>query len=93
MEEQKLTILVSAVLEERKSLKFKTVDMALKVTASREQMALVREEQIERVKEDERMELIGREEQKVTKQCPERSSDFVPGIDASGGEAAWMRLL
>lgn len=92
-QEQKLAILLSAVLEERKSLKLKTVDMALQVTASREQMALVKKEQVERAREDEKMNLTGREEQKATADCPKRSSDFVSRIDASGEEAAWMRLL
>lgn len=80
-EEQKLAILVSAVLEERKRLKLKAVDMALKVTASREQMALVKKEQVERAREDNKKDHPAREELRETGKDPKKVSDFVPGID------------
>ena len=92
-EEQKLAILISAVLEERKGLKLKTVDMALRVTASREQIALVKKEQMNGAKGDEKKDRARQKEHMATRDSPEKKSDFVPGVDTIGGQAAWMRLL
>jgi hypothetical protein len=93
-EQRQLASMVAAILEEWTALKAKSADIALKVTACREQVALVRKERESRVEGDKKNVVAGAEEKTVPNQeVRESLSDVVTGHGVNGAVTSWLKLL
>ena len=85
--------MVSAVSEELKTLVAKSVEIASNVATCREQMAMVRKEQESAVNGKNMDDGTSRGESESVVRNGGRSSDIAGGLNVSGEEATWLRLL